>query len=255
MSITPTPPPPGWYPSPDGSSTLWWWDGARWTPNAQPGQQPVMTNALAKLAVATQVLLVVCGLMSVATIGVEMFGIGAVTSYLDGNDAAIDRLTSYDQITLVVTILSATVLLVTGVVWVLWQYRAAKHVLGQTRRSPGWHVGSWLVPIICIWFPYQNISDLWRAVGRSRPSWQILWWLCWLVNTVLIQISSRIYASAETLDQFRVAMSVSIAGEVLLLAAAPMAWLIVRGITQGIRRRSAAPLPSTAVGYASPAAH
>ncbi|HEY9308658.1 MAG TPA: DUF4328 domain-containing protein [Microbacterium sp.] len=240
MSTTPTSSPAGWYPAPDGSPATWWWDGARWTPpGSQPSQQPTTTNAITKLATATQVLLAVCGLMSVITIGVETFGISAVTGYLNGHAAAIDLLNSYDQITFVVTILSVVALLATGVLWVLWQYRAAKHLPGHTRRSPGWHVGSWFVPVICVWFPYQNISDLWRAVGRSRPAWQILWWLCWLVSNVLIQISSRIYTSAQDLDQFRVAMSVSIAGEVLLLAAAPLAWLIVRGITEGIVRRSA----------------
>nr|WP_242061411.1 MULTISPECIES: DUF4328 domain-containing protein [Microbacterium] len=123
-------------------------------------------------------------------------------------------------------------------------YQAAKRFVGQTRRSPGWHVGAWFVPIISAWFPYQNISDLWRAVGRSRPGWQIVWWLCWLLSNSMIQVSTRLYLSAETLEQFQIAMSVSIAGEVLLLAAAALASLVVRGITRGITRPSA-PQPSS----------
>ncbi len=100
------------------------------------------------------------------------------------------------------------------------------------------------MPIISAWFPYQNISDLWRAVGRSRPGWQIVWWLCWLLSNSMIQVSTRLYLSAETLEQFQIAMSVSIAGEVLLLAAAALASLVVRGITRGITRPSA-PQPSS----------
>jgi hypothetical protein len=144
----------------------------------------------------------------------------------------------------VISILSSLSLLATGVLWATWQYRAAKHVTGRTRRSAGWHAGSWFVPIVSLWFPYQNISDLWRAVGRTRPSWQIIWWLLHLVSNVFIGQSTRIYLAAEDLEQLRIAMSLSIVGEILLLAAAPFAWLIVRGITQGILQRSSVSVQS-----------
>lgn len=243
MSAMPTSPPAGWYPAPDGSAGTRWWDGAQWQQNVQPIPS---SASVVKFAMATRVLLVICGVLSLVTIGVEAFGISAITVYLDGNDAVFGLLNSYDQMIRAVNILSTIVLLATGVLWVLWQYRIAKHFPGQTRRSPGWHVGSWIVPVICLWFPYENISDLWRAAGRSRPSWQIVWWLCWLVSNFLIQISSSVYTAAEDLEQFRVAMSVSIVGEVLLLAAAPLAWQIVRDITRRTVQRFAVHAPAQA---------
>ncbi len=238
--------PAGWYPAPDGSSETWWWDGARWTqpqPQHQPDQRPGATNAIAKLALATQVLLLGWIATSVATIAIETFGIIAVADFLNGDDTTADRLDMYDQSTAVVSILSSLFLISTGVIWVIWQYKVAKQVTGKTRRSPGWHAGSWFVPIVSLWFPYQNISDLWRAVGRTRPSWQIIWWLLWVVGNYVIQLSTRAYLAAEDLETFRVAMWMSLAGEMLLLAAAPMAWLVIRGITQGILQRSANPAP------------
>lgn len=248
MTSSPTPPPAGWYPAPDGSSATWWWDGARWTqPHHQPGQQAATTNDIAKLAMATQVLLIACGVLSVATIGIETFGISAVTGFLNGDNGAIGMLDVYDQSTSVVAILSSLSLLATGVLWAIWQYRAAKQVTGRTRRSAGWHAGSWFVPIISLWFPYQNISDLWRALGRTRPSWQIIWWLLFVVSNVFIGQSTRIYLAAEDLEQFRVAMWMSIVGEILLLAAAPLAWLVIRGITQGILQRPSVPVHSLVV--------
>ncbi|MGI9825058.1 DUF4328 domain-containing protein [Agromyces sp. Marseille-Q5079] len=251
MTITPTPPPAGWYPAPDGSSATWWWDGARWTQPLDQLSRPVVptdggTGAVSKLAMATQVLLIVCGVLSVATIGVETFGIGATTAFLDGRDSTVAMLDLYDQGAAVVSILSSLSLVATGVLWVIWQYRAAKQVAGRTRRSAGWHAGSWFVPIVSLWFPYQNISDLWRAVGRTRPSWQLTWWLLYLVSNLVIGQSSRIYLAAEDLEQLRAAMWVNIGGEILKLAAAPLAWLIVSGITQGILQRSSEPVPSPA---------
>ncbi|KRB36143.1 hypothetical protein ASD93_08505 [Microbacterium sp. Root180] len=193
---------------------------------------------------ATQVLLIVSGLTSVLTIGVEVFGIGAVTRYLDGLDYDIELLNAYDRVSLMSTVVSSMALVATGVLWLIWQYRAAKQVQGRTRRSPGWHVGSWLIPVVSFWFPYQNISDLWRATGRSRPAWQILWWLLWISSGTLIQVSSIIYNNAEVLEQFRDSMWASIAGEVLRVAAVPLAWMVVRGITRGLSRGTALPAPA-----------
>jgi hypothetical protein len=42
-------------------------------------------------------------------------------------------------------------------------------------------------------------------------------------------------------------MWISIAGVILTLAAAPLAWLVIRGITQGILQRAAVPAQPMAV--------
>ncbi|KJL45261.1 hypothetical protein RS82_00288 [Microbacterium trichothecenolyticum] len=70
----------------------------------------------------------------------------------------------------------------------------------------------------------------------------------------MIQVSTRLYTSAEDLEQFRAAMWTSVAGQALLLAATPLAWLIVHGITQGVQRRGpvAAHLSVLANGEAGP---
>lgn len=247
MSTTPPPPATpaaGSQPASHGSPAL----------PEQAGQPVAVTQPLAKLASATQVLLIVCGALSVVTIGTELFGIEAASAFLAGDDAALGSLEAYDQTTVLVSILSSIAFIVTGVLWAIWQYRAAKQVVGRTRRSPGWHAGSWFIPIVSFWYPYQNISDLWRAVGLSRPSWQIAWWLLFLGSNFSIQVSGRAYMAAETLEQFRVAMWTSFAGEVMLLAAAPLAWLVVRGITRGILDRARPVDATNAAGVArSPA--
>ncbi|WP_167756834.1 DUF4328 domain-containing protein [Leifsonia flava] len=245
MTHTPTPPPLplGWHPAPDGSSAMWWWDGARWIqPQNEPSPAPTSAVAIARLAIATQVLLVISAVTSVVTIGIETFGINAASRYLGGDESAIRMIDSYDQLSSVFGILSSLSLLATGVLWMIWQYRVAKQFIGLTRRSPGWHVGSWILPVVNLWFPYQNIADLWRAVGRTRPSWQIVWWLLWVLSNTVSTQASRLTLNAQDLEQFQLAMSMSIVAETLLLAAAPLAWLTVRGITQGILHRSSAPV-------------
>jgi len=221
-------PPPGWYPAPNGSSTAWWWDGRSW---ADPRPRLVATPAILGLAVATRVLLVVGGVLSMASIGVEVLGITAVEDQLRGAGSAFARLEAYDLSSLVVVLLSGAVSLATGIVWMCWQYRVAMQVAGKTRRSPGWHAGAWLVPFVALWFPYQNISDLWRAIGRTPPRWLIVWWLLWLGSHISVQISNQLAGTEPALEEFRALMWSTLANGVMLVAATPFAWLIVHRIT------------------------
>src|SRR5690606_26040167 len=99
-------------------------------------------------------------------------------------------------------------------------------------------VGSWFVPIINLWFPYQNISDLWRAVGRTPPFWQIVWWLLSIASGIPATLSFQVYLGAEDLQTFQNSMWLNIIGEALILATTGMAWLLVRGITKGVLQQS-----------------
>lgn len=248
MTTDSTPlPAAGWYPSPDGSGRQAWWDGAQWqldrVPEAAPAAPvlpPAPDPSIPRLALAAQVLLLVTGAVYLATIAVELFGISAVTRYLGGDASASPLLTTYDQFTLVVSILGLLVLIATAVVWVVWQFRVARQLPGLTRRSAGWHAGSWFIPVVSLFFPYQNVSDLWRAIGLTRPSWLIVWWLLWVVGNAVLQISARVYQFAQSLDVYLVSMMVGLVGDILMLAAAPLAVLVVRGITRGLLARPAA---------------
>ncbi|MFT4214988.1 MAG: DUF4328 domain-containing protein [Microbacterium sp.] len=247
MSTTPTPPPAGWYPSPDGSATLHWWDGEQWTAHQRPltiatgiaqpvapAPSPRDLTRFGHLAASPQILLVVGGLISAVSIGVELFGVAAITTFIDTDYESLDQLSAYDTLTSISSILAAAATIGTAVLWVIWQYRAAELVSGRTRRTPGWHVGSWFVPIVSFWFPYQNISDLWRASHRSVPSWQLPWWLLWLSGGILTQVATRIYLAAEDLSVLRSSMWLSAMADLLLLAAAPLGVLVIRGITAAI---------------------
>jgi len=237
MSSTPAAPPAGWYPAPDGSPASWWWDGVQWIhPTQQPQSPfpPVALEAPTRLAAAIQPLLIASGVMYVAIIGLEAFGLAAIQSYLAGNFAAIDALNAYDQLSIGINILSVAVLVATGVLWVVWQYRVAKQFPGRTRRSPGWHAGSWFIPIISLVYSYQNISDLWAAVGRPRPRWLIVWWLAWIIGGILSQIATRLSLTTPTLEPLQAAMAVNILAEIVSLVAVPFAVLVVRGITGGM---------------------
>jgi hypothetical protein len=73
------------------------------------------------------------------------------------------------------------------VVTLIWQHRAASaaRALGfPTTHSPAWGVGSWFVPVINFWFPYQAIRDCLLPDDTNRA--RILqWWLAYIIGGLL----------------------------------------------------------------------
>lgn len=220
----------GWYPAPNGSSQPWWWDGSQWMPPQAEASPAPAARGTARLAIVTQALLLMSAVFSVATIGVEVFGISSINAYLGGDYAAASSIEAYDTFSLVVTLLSLVVLVGTGILWVIWQHRLAKQVLGRTRRTPGWHAGSWFIPVVNWWFPYQNITDLWRAAGRTRPGWQVAWWAFWIASSVTSGISGQMSTRAQSLEEYLTGMVASLLSSLLLIVAAFFAVRLVRDL-------------------------
>jgi hypothetical protein len=69
--------------------------------------------------------------------------------------------------------------LVAVVIACIWQHRAASaaRALGlPARHSPGWGVGSWFVPVVNLFVPYQAIRDC-LPPGDPTRKLVLAWWL------------------------------------------------------------------------------
>ncbi|WP_439902361.1 DUF4328 domain-containing protein [Microbacterium azadirachtae] len=132
---------------------------------------------------------------------------------------------------------SLSVYVATAVCWVVWQYRAASSLPpDMLRRTPGWHVGSWFVPVVSLWFPFQNVTDLTRA-SRARVSDGVrrAWWTLWIASVVT---SRLVYALSVGYGNRAGGMIAELVGQVvtdlLAIAGAVVAWIIVARITDAI---------------------
>jgi hypothetical protein len=91
--------------------------------------------------------------------------------------------TSYSAI----TNLFVVVMLVVGVLFLVWFHKAATVAarLGlPARRSPGWAVGGFFVPIASFWFPYRSARDLFPP-GHPGGALVVRWWSLYLAMIVL----------------------------------------------------------------------
>jgi hypothetical protein len=122
-------------------------------------------------------------------------------------------------------------------VFLVWLYRASSnaHASGcPQRRSAGWAVGGWFVPVIFLWFPYQAVSGIWRAgqppERRTGIPWLVAaWWACWLLAWVSgVQVAKKagsIHAS--------VALYSTLSSRLTLAITAILLILIVRKVSGG----------------------
>jgi hypothetical protein len=77
-------------------------------------------------------------------------------------------------------------LLVAGVMFLLWFYRAAAISAASgipARRRPVWAVVSFLIPIINWWFPYQSACDLFPE-GHPARRLVLRWWVLWITIAI-----------------------------------------------------------------------
>jgi hypothetical protein len=128
-----------------------------------------------------------------------------------------------------VTNLFAVVMLVVGVLFLVWFHKAATMAarLGlPARRSPGWAVGGFFVPIVSLWFPYRSARDLFPP-GHAGGSLVVRWWSLYLVMIVL---DLGIYVAAWWSEG--AAVVVAIIASAAALAGAVSLCLLVREVTK-----------------------
>ncbi len=186
-------PPPGWYPDPTGAKAWRWWDGQGWTgyasdPSAPrtPGYAGPEADALttsgglypgtsvhdrfaaevnagpwARLALVTYLAALAVGLLvawAESSHVRELFHeihVQLQTGVAQNSLAQQSDVNGYTFVNLVV-------LAPFYILFLRWQFQAAKTARGlfiHAKRSAGLGVGSWFIPVVNFWFPYQSIRD------------------------------------------------------------------------------------------------
>lgn len=131
------------------------------------------------------------------------------------------------------------VYIATVIVFLMWLYRASNNVsaFGEPlQHSAGWAVGSFFVPIMNLFVPYQAVKDVWKKSDpnvadsmfyTSPPGFFPAWWGFWLTSNFASNIYFRMSLAEAPADATAI---VGILGEILSIAAAAFAIQVVRDI-------------------------
>ena len=135
--------------------------------------------------------------------------------------------------------------LVTAAVFLAWLYRARQALaalgVGGLRFSPGWTVGAFLVPgLNLVWAP-QAVYEVWRASdpgpgtgARVWPEalgpWIVAWWGVFVLASLADPLPRRLDPHALADATLGRATLVLVGGQLLEIAAAVLAVVVVRAI-------------------------
>lgn len=162
-------------------------------------------------------------------------GLGIAASVLIGLVALVDVLQTvadarglHAQLLMFVAVYYIA-LLAAAVVFIVWLWRArsnAELAAGpqSQRLGKGWGIGSWICPVVNLWYPYQYVVDVWRGSGPNREGSDglvLAWWLTYLASNIVARFGG--------IDDDH---SVAIVSCVLDVAAAVAVVLVIRKISE-----------------------
>jgi hypothetical protein len=151
-------------------------------------------------------------------------------------------------------IVAALALLASAIVFIVWLWRvrwnAEMFCKGEHRFTRGWVLGSWICPVVNLWYPKWVVDDIvaasdprtppltptLRGIPGTRLVWA--WWLTWVVGLVLDNVAQRsVLDGAAQLSDLRTNAVMSSISAASTTAAAVLAVILVQRINDLQMRR------------------
>ncbi|HKC28261.1 MAG TPA: DUF4328 domain-containing protein [Jatrophihabitans sp.] len=248
-------PHPPTYPHPGGPAHAGWQQPMQ--PSGTYPQLQEQARPIRGLGVATQVLLVIETLAALGLLIPVLHEQDLVNRVRSGSGTV--SLHEAQQADNTLNALSGAVTLLflaTGIIWVIWFYRARRNVEAWgrpffQRHGRGWAIGGWFCPLVNLWFPYMIAKDILDDTERADPyrpgerrsrPMLLVWWLSYLALSVMGFVE-RAAQHPHTLDQLSTYTHVVIAAVVIRIVAGCLAFGVVRQITNAQSTRMAVPPP------------
>jgi Domain of unknown function (DUF4328) len=171
-------------------------------------------KGLTKYCVALSGFLIVCEVIFIAH---SLWALQFISALISGDfdPATVDAQgEQIDSVGVVVSFLYLATLVIAFIVNGIWIYRAswnAREIQPATDRiKPGWAIGFFAVPLANLWLPFKAMRQTWNSshdpsgmIDRPGPSLLGWWWVLWIVNGALGQMSLKMSRQAETLEEMK----------------------------------------------------
>ena len=131
---------------------------------------------------------------------------------------------------------------VSAVTFIQWFRRAYFNLhlkINYLNHTEGWAAGSWFVPIISLYRPYQIMKEIYQETKEllikkgivfnqtfsiSALGW---WWALWIISNIIGQFVFRYSMKAESIDELTISTVAGIVGNVIGI---PLALITIKVI-------------------------
>jgi len=216
----------------------------------------------AAMGLAASILIGVVTVATWATAWSDLYSYQTLKKY--GDDP--DHLAEADLISGSLGIVAALALLAAAAVFIIWLWRvrwnAEMFCRGRHRLSRGWVLGSWICPLVNLWYPKQVVDDIVAAsdprtdplrvsledIPGTRLVWG--WWLTWVVGLVTGNIVQRgVLGGASQLGDLRTNVILSSVSALFTTCAAVLAVMLIQRIDELQTQRPWVPWWSLGMPY------
>ena len=204
------------------------------------------------MGLAASILIGLVTVMGWATAWSDWHSYAALKTYEETRNERL--LNQADLISGSLGIVAALALLAAAVVFIVWLWRvrwnAEMFCKGEHRFTRGWVLGSWICPVVNLWYPKWVVDDIvaasdprtppltptLRVIPGTRLVWA--WWLTWVVGLVLDNIAQRsVLDGVPRLSELRTNAVMSSISALSTTAAAVLAVILVQRINDLQMRR------------------
>jgi hypothetical protein len=134
-----------------------------------------------------------------------------------------------------------------------WTHRAARNAASRLSFNPGWAVGYYIVPVLCLWRPCSALAEVWNASDpdvtaehvERIPPLLLLWWLVWLGSSWVAGLLVR--STAADAQQWIELIHLDLAALVVRAVAVVPALVVVWKLTERQEQRAAALIPQARI--------
>jgi len=137
-----------------------------------------------------------------------------------------------DTLRSVINSVNFIMLILSMIFFIMWFRRAYYnlHCLSwnYARHTEGWAAGSWFIPIISLYWPYQIMEDIWKGTQNAirerfgEPQSAAIvgwWWALYLVNNFFGYFVAFANGDTAGVDELLTATKVEFVGEIISIVA------------------------------------
>ncbi|HEX5170486.1 MAG TPA: DUF4328 domain-containing protein [Cyclobacteriaceae bacterium] len=161
----------------------------------------------------------------------------------NGSEIPIEAANANDTREGIVGVIYLIAYIVSAVTFIQWFRRAYFNLhlkLNYLSQTEGWAAGSWFVPVISLYRPYQIMRELYNetkelltkngvAIRQQFTTSTLgIWWTLWIISNIIGQFEFRYSLKAESLDELTTSTIIGMISNIIGIPLALIAIKVVR---------------------------